>query len=96
MGKSSALVREQERLAFKLDKPVRALKATKTASLNTKLTGARRDRANREFEQSLSAALNRLIASPAYKRMSDEQKSDAMSKTRTQIQNQVKKKYGIK
>lgn len=96
LGKSSALVREQERLAFKLDKPVRALKATKTSSLNTKLTGARRDRANREFEQTLSAQLNRLISSPAYKRMSDEDKSDAMSKIRSQVQNQVKKKYGIK
>jgi len=95
-GKGNALVREQERLAFKLDKPVRALKATKTASLNTKLTGARRDRANREFEQTLSAELNRLIATPAYKRMSDEEKSDAMSKARTKVQNQVKKKYGIK
>ena len=95
-GKSSDLVREQERLAFKLDKPVRALKATKTASLNTKLTGATRDRANREFEQGLSSALNALIKSPAYRKMSDEEKSDAMTKTRTQVQNQVKKKYGIR
>lgn len=95
-GKTRELVREQERLAFKLDKPVRALKATKTASLNTKLTGARRDRANREFEQTLSAELNRLIATPAYKKMSDDEKSSAMSKIRTQVQNKVKKKYGIK
>ena len=28
--------------------------------------------------------------------MSDEEKSDAMTKTRTQVQNQVKKKYGIR
>lgn len=95
-GKSRELVREQERLAFNLDKPVKALKATKTSSLNTKLTGARRDRANREFEQTLSNALNRLIKTREYRKMSDEEKSSAMSKTRTQVQNDIKKKYGIR
>lgn len=95
-GKSAQLVREQERLSFKTDKPVRALTPTKNSSLNTKLTGARRDRAVREFEQRLSTDLDRLIKSPAYKRMSDNDKQKAMAKTREAVNKDIKKKYGIK
>jgi len=60
------------------------------------LTGAKRDRANREFEQNLSRALDRLIGSAAYKRMTDAQKNEAMGKIRTEEQRKIKKKYGIK
>lgn len=96
IGKSDALVREQGRLAFRLNKPVQTLKAAKNAAINTKLTGAKRDRANREFEQNLSRALDRLIGSAAYKRMTDAQKNEAMGKIRTEEQRKIKKKYGIK
>lgn len=96
IGKSAALLREQERLAYKTNRAVKSLKAAKNAAINTKLTGAKRDRANREFEQNLSRALDRLIGSAAYKRMTDAQKTEAMGKIRTEEQRKIKKKYGIK
>lgn len=96
LGKSAALLREQERLAYKTNRAVKSLKAAKNAAINTKLTGAKRDRANREFEQNLSRALDRLIGSAAYKRMTDAQKNEAMGKIRTEEQRKIKKKYGIK
>ena len=96
IGKSAALLREQERLAYKTNRAVKSLKAAKNAAINTKLTGAKRDRANREFEQNLSRALDRLIGSAAYKRMTDAQKNEAMGKIRTEEQRKIKKKYGIK
>lgn len=96
IGKSAALLREQERLAYKTNRAVKSLKAAKNSAINTKLTGAKRDRANREFEQNLSRALDRLIGSAAYKRMTDAQKNEAMGKIRTEEQRKIKKKYGIK
>lgn len=96
IGKSAALLREQERLAYKTNRAVKSLKAAKNAAINTKLTGAKRDRANREFEQNLSRALDRLIGSAAYKRMTDAQRNEAMGKIRTEEQRKIKKKYGIK
>lgn len=95
-GKSAGLVREQERLAFKTNKAVGALKLRANSALNTKLTGATRDRANREFEQEMSSRLDRLIASPKYKKMSDAEKNKAMTKERNTVQKEIKKKYGIK
>lgn len=96
LGKSADLVREEERLAFKTNKAVSSLKARSNAALNTKLTGATRERANREFETKLSTSLDKLINSSAYKKMSDAQKAKALTRERTKIQNEVKKSYGIK
>lgn len=94
-GKSDKLIREQERLAYRLNAKVGSSKAASNASINTKLTGRKRERANAEFTRNYTNAADRLIASPSYRRLSDEKKKEALSKLRSDEMKKINKKYGL-
>lgn len=96
VGKSKAMIREQERLAFRTNAKVGSATANKNAAINTKLTGAKRERANQDFTRLYTQDADRLIASSRYKRMTDDQKKAALSKVRSDALKKINKKYGLK
>lgn len=95
-GKSDAFVREQERLAFRLNAKVGSAQAAANAQINTKLTGRKREQANADFTREYTRAADRLIATARYKNMTDEGKKAALSKIRSDVMKKINKKYGLK
>jgi len=96
VGKSARVVREQERLAFKSNTRAPDARAAKNAAINTKLSGAKRERANSDFTKEYNKSIERLMNSTAYRRMNDAKKKEAQSKARSEVMKGINKKYGIK
>lgn len=95
-GKSKTLRQAEQILARKENRNPTALKPNKQSSIMKKLSGNRQERAVAEYERMLNSKLTNLVRSSSYKRMSSADQAEAMKKVRLDVNNAIKKKYGLK
>ena len=96
LGKSRDFMHEEERLAWNVNRPTSDINPAKNSSIMTKLSGKKQEKAIEDFKTLYNKRVTALIKTPAYKRLSDEGKADALKKVRTEVNNDVKKKYNLK
>lgn len=96
LGKSQEFKHEEERLAWNVNRPTSDINPAKNSSIMTKLSGKRQEKAIDDFKTLFNKRVTALIKTPAYKRLSDEGKADALKKVRAAVNNEVKKKYNLK
>lgn len=95
-GKSKELKNAEAGLSWRVDRDASKIEPAKTSSIMTKLSGDKRDSAVEDFKKLYNSEATKLVKSPKFKKMSDDQKSKALSKVRKDVNKAIKKKYGIK
>lgn len=95
-GLTESVIKEQNRVARAINKASLSSKLSKQSKLYTSFTGAKRDRVQREYQDTLNRELDRLFKSSAYRRLDMKSKDDQQRKVRDKVQRELKKKYGIK
>lgn len=96
LGKSRDFMHEEERLAWNVNRPTSDINPAKNSSIMTKLSGKKQEKAIEDFKALYNKRVTALIKTPVYKRLSDEDKANALKKVRTEVNNDVKKKYNLK
>lgn len=96
LGKSDELKKAELDLAWKLDRNPADIKPAKSSNIMKKLSGERRDRAIADYSKMYEAEATKLVKSPKYKSMNDEEKSKALTGVRDRVNQTIKKKYGLK
>lgn len=96
LGKSDELKKAEFDLAWKLDRNPADIKPAKSSNIMKKLSGERRDRAIADYSKMYEAEATKLVKSPKYKSMNDEEKSKALTDVRDRVNQTIKKKYGLK
>lgn len=94
-GLSAKVIREQGRIA----RAVQKASPGTTLAANSKLAqvpGAKGERIRREFQTAYNRAMESFISSARYSRMTMEERDSEQRRIRTKIQNELKRKYGIK
>jgi hypothetical protein len=95
-GKSKEFIKEEERLAWNANRPTSDIRPAANSALRTKLSGAKQEKAIAEFQNLYNKNITKLIKSPKYKRMSEDEKVAAFKKVREDANKAIKKKYGLK
>lgn len=96
LGKSDELKHAEFELAWKLDRNPADIKPSKSSNITKKLSGARLDKAIADYSKLYNDKATALVKSSQYARMSDEEKSQALTKVRQDVNKTIKKKYGLK
>lgn len=96
LGKSKEFMKEEERLAWSVNRPTSDIRPAANSSIMTKLSGKKQEKAVEEFKDLYNKRINALIKSSAYKRMPDDKKVAAFKEVRNSVNNDIKKKYNLK
>lgn len=96
LGKSKEFKREEERLAWNVDRQPSDIRPSSTSSIMTKLSGKEQEKAVAEFKELYNRRANETIKSASYKRATDEARVEMLKEVRKQVNKDVKKKYGLK
>jgi len=70
--------------------------STRVKAFKTQVNQKTFDQANKEFQESSQAAVNKIIANPRYQRMTEEQKQKQLEYTISQKMDEILKKYKYK
>lgn len=96
LGKSDELKKAEFELAWRLDRNPADIKPSKSSNIMKKLSGERKERAIAEYSKLYNEQATKLIKSPKYQKMTNEEKSEALTKVRKDVNQTIKKKYGLK
>ena len=96
LGKSAELKKAEFDLAWQLDRNPSDIKPSKSSNIMKKLSGERKERAVQEYSKMYAEKADKLVKSSKYKNMSPEEKSEALTGVRKEVNNAIKKKYGLK
>lgn len=96
LGKSDELKKAEFELAWRLDRNPADIKPSKSSNIMKKLSGERKERAITEYSKLYNEQATKLIKSPKYQKMTNEEKSEALTKVRKDVNQTIKKKYGLK
>ena len=96
LGKSKEFMREEERLAWNIDRTPSDIKPASTSSIMTKLSGKKQEQAVEGFKKLYNEQATKVIKSSAYKKLDDEGKKEALKKVRSEVNKEIKKKYRLK
>ena len=96
LGKSSELLKAEKILARKENRMPTSLKPSSQSSIMKNLSGAKKERAVADFSKQYNEQATRLVKSSAFKRMTPEEQSNALTKVRQSVNANIKKKYGLK
>lgn len=96
IGKSDELKETEFELAWKLDRNPADIAPSSQSSIMKNLSGAKKERAVADFSKQYNEQATRLVKSSAFKRMTPEEQSNALTKVRQSVNANIKKKYGLK
>lgn len=96
LGKSKEFKHEEERLAWNIDRQPSDIRPAKNSKIMTDLQGKEQERAVADFKKLYNERVTDLIKSREYKDMPDDAKKDALTRTRKEVTNTIKGKYGLK
>jgi len=96
LGKSDELKETEFELAWKLDRNPADIAPSSQSSIMKNLSGAKKERAVADFSKQYNEQATRLVKSSAFKRMTPEEQSNALTKVRQSVNANIKKKYGLK
>ena len=96
LGKSDELKETEFELAWKIDRNPANIAPSSQSSIMKNLSGAKKERAVADFSKQYNEQATRLVKSSAFKRMTPEEQSNALTKVRQSVNDNIKKKYGLK
>lgn len=96
LGKSEELKKAERVLSRGINRQQQGLTPKKGTAIDTKLSGAKRDRAIADYSDLLNKRATALVKSREYKKMTQEEQKEALGKVRESVNKQIKKKYGLK